>query len=82
MIVTCPCGQKNRLKDLSRINKMICGKCKKQLAPEANRQAKRNADIVLAASAILADKVNSGTQTPEEHLLAQLFAHHELESKK
>lgn len=82
MIVVCPCGQKNRLKNLAAIDKMVCGKCRGTLASEANRQAARNANAMLEIAAVLADKVNGGVHTHEEELIAQIIARHEMESRK
>jgi hypothetical protein len=76
MIVVCPCGQKNRLRNLANIDKMVCGACKKSLAPEANRQATRNAGIVLELAAWLHAKPES-KWTKEEEIIARMFHHHE-----
>lgn len=77
MIVVCKCGQKNRLKNLAAIDKLVCGKCKAQLAPEANRQAIRNANIVLELAAVLANK-NERAWTKEEDVIARIVHAHEV----
>lgn len=80
MIVVCTCGQKNRLKNLANIDKLVCGKCKVRLAPEANRQAARNANVTLELAALLLSKPEA-TWTREEVIVARMLHAHELEAR-
>jgi len=75
MIVVCSCGTKSRVRDVSHAGRVQCSKCKTLLLAEANRQAARNANVVLEVVAILAAKKKL---TDEEETIAQIIAHHEV----
>lgn len=81
MIVVCTCGQKSRVKQIEHSHKIRCGNCKQSLVDVTRRQAARNANIVLDVAAILANKLDTGRITPEEELIAQIFAKHERDTK-
>lgn len=77
MIVVCTCGQKSRIKTLSHVDRLRCGSCKAQLAPEIHRQATRNAGIVLEVATVLYAKPEA-RWTHEEEVIARILHAHEV----
>jgi hypothetical protein len=75
VIVVCNCGQKNRVKDLTKVDRLRCPQCKTLLGEEVNKQAARNAKIVLEIATLLFAKPED-TWTPEEEVVARIVHAH------
>lgn len=82
MIVVCSCGQKSRVRDVTKAHLLRCGGCKQMLQAEIQRQANRNAAIVLDLAAVVLDRVNKNTITEPETIIAGIMSRHETESLK
>ena len=78
MIIVCKCGVKSRVRDIANANRVQCSKCKTLLHDEANRQAARNADIVLEVAALLNFKDQQGLLSKEDELIGTILARHEV----
>lgn len=74
MTVVCLCGAHLRIK-LASVTTSRCPKCKTMIGSEAERQATRNADIVLDIAARLYAKPEN-TWTKEETEIAALIHFH------
>jgi len=79
MIVVCnQCGTHSRVRDLALAHRVRCATCKTMLGPEVQRQADRNAAIVLELAAFLLYKIkrlNTG-----DELVAEVLTRHQRES--
>jgi hypothetical protein len=77
MIVVCACGQKSRIRDVTQAASVRCSKCKTMLQAQIQRQANRNAAIVLDVAAVLAHRMDTDELTREELTLAKILTQHE-----